>query len=171
MWVCIFEAFLFSLFALTLIHGIRRHDGKRLALAFGIIAFICAVEENLVMHFTGNYAYPSGYHLWIGSLPLAIMLAWMVVAYLGFLAASKLESLLLGALAASSIDVLLEPLAYYLGLWTWHPTVYSPVYYFSAPLQNAFGWFLLTLLGAHILKKSSHAIERSMIATYANRKR
>ena len=105
------------------------------------------------MQLTGNYSY-RGYHLWLGALPLAIALAWVVVAYLGFLAATKLGSLVLGALAASSLDALLEPVAYHLGLWTWSvPAPYPSVYYFNAPTGNAVGWVLLTLLGTLILKK------------------
>lgn len=153
MWVAVFEAFLSILFTLTAFHGCRRYSRKRVLLAFLAVGLICTVEENLVMHLTGNYAYPGGYHLWLGILPLAIALAWIVVSYLGFLVASKLESLVLGALTASSIDAILEPAAFFLGLWAWYPTVYSPVHYFNAPLQNALGWLLLALLGTFILKR------------------
>jgi len=138
MYVAVFELFLVLLFFAVLIHSILIYQVRRLGLAFSIIAIVVTVEENSAMYFTGNYSYPPSYHLWIGDFPVAIMLAWIVVSYLGFLAAGKLN-VFLGAITASSIDALLEPLAYYFNLWTWHPTVHSPIYYFNAPVPNAFG--------------------------------
>lgn len=154
MYVVVFELFLTLLFLVVIIHGIHKYNVKRLASAFTLIALIVTVEENLAMHFTGNYSYPPSYHLWIGEFPVAIMLAWIVVSYLGFLVARKLNSIILGGISASSIDVLLEPLACYFGLWMWHPTVHSPIYYFNAPVPNALGWIGLSMLGTIILKKS-----------------
>lgn len=154
MYVAVFELFLTLLFLLVVIHSIRRHDVKRLMLAFTLIAIIVTVEENLVMYFTENYCYPADYYLWVLNFPVAIMLAWIVVSYLGFLAARKLNNIFLGALTASSIDLILEPLAYSFGLWIWNvPAPYPTIYYFNAPTGNATGWLLLTLLGTYILKK------------------
>jgi len=176
----LFEIVSATLFALALIHGIRRYNPRRLLIALAIIAVIVVAEENVVMMLTNNYAY-YGYHLWVGRLPVAIALAWLVVAYLGFqlsvVVKSRLEIFLwrgkhsnsksvrvvkstrsllpslLGALIASSIDLVLEPAAYYWGLWVWHPTVYTPVSYFNAPIFNCIGWFLFTLIGVLILSK------------------
>jgi uncharacterized membrane protein len=180
----LFEIVSATLFALALVHGMRRYNPRRLLIALATVAVMMIAEENAVMTVTNNYAYYE-YHLWVGGLPVAIVLAWLVVAYLGFqlstVCKSRLEIFLwrgkhsnsksvrvvkstrsllpylLGALIASSIDLVLEPAAYYWGLWVWHPTtVYSPVSYFNAPLFNCVGWFLFTLIGVLVLSKMCH---------------
>ena len=110
-----------------------------------------AVEENLVMLLTHDYAY-YGYYLWIGEFPVCIMLAWVVISYLGFLLASKYNNIILGAAAAFSVDLILEPAALFFGLWTWNNI--NSLNYFNAPPQNAVGWLLFTLIGTIILKKT-----------------
>ena len=108
--IIVFEISLILLFCLTLAHGILRFDTKRLLLSFTIIAVIMAIEENLVMLLTHDYAY-YGYYLWIGEFPVCIMLAWVVISYLGFLLASKYNNVILGTATASSVDLILEPAA------------------------------------------------------------
>jgi uncharacterized membrane protein len=151
----LFEIVSATLFALALIHGIRRYNPRRLLIALAIIAVIVVAEENAVMMLTNNYAYYE-YHLWVGRLPVAIALAWLVVVYLGFQLSDVVKSRVLGALVTSSIDLVLEPAAYYWGLWVWYPTVYSPVSYFNAPIYNGVGWFLFTLIGVLVLSKMCH---------------
>ena len=79
----LFEIVSATLFALALIHGIRRYDPRRLLIALATVAVMLVAEENAVMMLTNNYAYYE-YHLWVGRLPVAIALAWLVVVYLGF---------------------------------------------------------------------------------------
>ena len=176
----LFEIVSTALFALALIHGMRKYNPRRLLIALATVAVLMIAEENAVMMLTNNYAYYE-YHLWVGGLPVAIALAWLVVVYLGFQLStvfkSRLEiflwrgkhsnsksvrvvqstrsllSSVLGALIASSVDLILEPAAYYWGLWVWNPTVYTPVSYFNAPLFNCIGWFLFTLIGVLVLDK------------------
>ena len=152
MFVAVFEGILFLLFGLALPHGIRRYNVNRLLLAFAVIAILVAVEENCSMLLTHDYAY-HGYQLWIGQFPVAIMLGWITVCYVGFIISARINNVVLGAFAASCLDAGFEPAAYFLGLWMWHNSVYSPIRYFNAPTQNAIGWFLFTLLGTLILKK------------------
>lgn len=147
-----FEVILFVFFGLALAHGIHRYDVKRLLLAFSLIAVVVAVEENCSMLLTDDYVY-CGYHLWIGQFPVAITLAWITVCYLGFLVSTRIKNVVVGSFLVSCLDAVFEPAAYYFGLWTWHNSVYSPIRYFNAPVQNAIGWFLFTLAGTLILKK------------------
>lgn len=149
--IVLFEVLFILLFVLALIHGIRRYSAKRVLLAFTIIAVMVAVEENASMLLTRDYAY-YGYYLWIGEFPVCIMLGWIAVAYLGFLIASRVNNVVIGAAAAASVDLILEPVAYFFGLWVWHNTVSVPLY-FGSPIQNAAGWFFLTWIGVLILKK------------------
>jgi len=152
LFVTAFEVILFMLFGLALAHGIRRNKVKRLLLAFTIIAILVTVEENCSMILTDDYVY-SGYHLWIGQFPVAIMLAWISVCYLGFVFSTRIKNVVVGSFLVSCLDAVFEPAAYYFGLWTWHNSVYSPIRYFNAPVQNAIGWFVFTLVGTLILKK------------------
>ena len=150
--VAVFEIILLLLFCLTLAHGIRRYNVKRLLLGFSLIAIVVTIEENCSMLLTHDYAY-YGYHLWIGQFPVAIMLGWITVSYLGFIISARINNVVLGSFMVSCLDAGFEPAAYFFGLWTWHNTVVSPLYYFKAPIQNAIGWVLFTLLGTLILKK------------------
>jgi len=109
-----------------------------------------AAEENLIMLITHDYSY-YGYFLWIGKFPVCIMLAWATISYLGFILASKYNTIL-GVAAASSMDLILEPAALFFGLWTWNNL--NSLNYFNAPPQNAVGWLLFTLIGTIILKKT-----------------
>jgi len=148
----LFEIVSTTLFALALVHGMRRYNPRRLLIALATVAVLMIAEENAVMMLTNNYAYYE-YHLWVGGLPVAITLAWLVVVYLGFQLSVVVKSRLLGALITSSVDLILEPAAYYWGLWVWYPTVYTPVSYFNAPVFNGIGWFLFTLIGVLVLDK------------------
>lgn len=99
---------------------------------------------------TNDYTY-YGYVFWIGKFPISIALAWFTVAYLGFLITSKYNSIILGTVGASSVDLILEPSALGFEFWTWNTT--NSLNYFNAPPQNAVGWLLFTLIGIVILKK------------------
>lgn len=155
MYVAIFEGILFSLFFIVLVHGLRNYNVKRLLLAFTIIAVIVTVEENLAMILTQGYSY-SGYQLWIGEFPVGIMLAWIAISYIGFLITNRVRNPLVGAITASSMDLGLEPAAYYFGLWTWHknfPIGCLNFRYFNASVGNALGWLIMVLIGTTILRK------------------
>ena len=150
-YVAIFEGLAIALFCMMLVHGVRRYDVKRLVLAFTLIGAVVTIEENCVMLLTQDYTY-IGYHLWIGQFPVAIMLGWIVVAYISFLIATRVNNVVLGACTATLLDLVAEPIAYTYGLWIWYNTMRSPICYFNAPIGNIIGWFLLTLLGTTILK-------------------
>ena len=149
----LFEILLFVLFGITVIHGIHRFPTKKTLLAFAAIALMMAVEENLIMLFTNDYSY-HGYFLWVGNFPVCITLAWVTISYLGFILGSKYNTII-GVAAASSIDFVLEPTALMFGFWTWNTAnfPFQFINYFNAPIQNAFGWLLLTSVGVVILKK------------------
>lgn len=146
----LFEIVSATLFALALIHGIRRYNPRWLLVGLAVVAVMMIAEENVAMVLSNDYTY-GAYHLWVGRLPVAIALDWLVVVYLGFQVSAAVKSRLLGALIASSVDLILEPAAHYWGLWTW--SAYSPVSYFNAPIHNFGGWFFFTLIGVLILNK------------------
>lgn len=108
-------------------------------------------EENLIMLISNDYVYSASYALWIGEFPVCIAVAWVTISYLGFILASKYNTVL-GVAAASSVDFVLEPAALFFGLWTWNTT--NSLNYFNAPAQNALGWIMFTCIGTLILKKA-----------------
>ena len=151
--VTAFEGSLILLFVLALYHALRNFSVKSVVLSFLLVGIVYIAVEILVMELTYNYYYPHHYQLWIHNFPLSIALAWITVSYMGFLLARR-SNILIGALSASSIDALLEPLAYYLGLWIWRlPAPYPTVYYFNAPVGNCLGWVTFTLISTAILTR------------------
>jgi len=154
MMIVVFEFIIILLFLVVLAHGLHTCQAKRLLLSFSLVAIIVTLEENLAM-ISGDYTY-MGYHLWIWRFPLAMVLAWIAVAYLGFQVYVKYKKMSLSVLTVSCLDLLMEPLAFYFGLWCWNHTIYSPITYFGAPIQNAVGWLILVFLNTWILKRLLH---------------
>lgn len=86
--------------------------------------------------------------------PLMLPLAWTMVVGAASLAASRtadpsgrqtwLPSVLSVALLATAVDFAMEPVMVdALGYWTW----LGPTHGFSAPWQNAIGWFFVSAIG------------------------
>jgi uncharacterized membrane protein len=175
----LFEIVSAALFVVVLIHGFCRYRPRRLITALSIVAVMVIAEENTVMLSTGNYAYYE-YHLYVGLLPVALALDWLVMTYFAFQLSAAVKSRLeiflwrgghsnsksgrvvqstrsllpsfLGALIVSGVDLILEPAAYYWGLWVWKvPAPYPTIYYFGAPIGNAAGWLLFTFIGISVL--------------------
>jgi uncharacterized membrane protein len=94
--------------------------------------------------------YP-GYLLWVGLVPLWIVLGWFVFAMSGFLIFHNVvlprKRALLQATAsglfALNIDLMMDPIASSNGLWTWTSNI-MPI--LGIPLYNFVGWFMLIFL-------------------------
>ena len=52
----------------------------------------------------------------------------------------------IGVLATCSVDLVLEPLAYYTGIWIWLQP-YTPQIYFGSTVANALVWTGMCLIG------------------------
>ena len=91
--------------------------------------------------------YP-GYLLWVGLVPLWIVLGWFVFAMSGFLifhnvVLPRRRALFQAAasgLFALNIDLMMDPVASSNGLWTWTVSIADIL---GVPLFNFVGWFLL----------------------------
>lgn len=147
----LFEGAMAGSFVVVAVHGLRKYNLKKLALGFTAVGTVAYLEEQLAITVTQNYAY-HGYKLMLGNVPLFIPLAWIVVAYVSYHIAKR-TNLIIGASFGCLLDLLLEPLAYYTGIWTWYATPYPSINYFNAPIGNIIGWFILALVGAKILEK------------------
>jgi len=103
------------------------------------------------------YFYPLQLYAFVllGGVPLSIVLGWGVVIYLCHQVYRKL-GLPAAILTAVGMDVLLEPLAFYAGLWIWvKPDPLCPIHYFNAPLGNLVGWILFVSVGLLVSKRLS----------------
>ena len=151
MYAVVFEVAVGILYLATIHHAIKRHNGERLLVACGIVGTIMWLQEYLAMNvLSSNLYHYNGFSTWLGDVPLAIVLSWIVVYYVSFTVSVKTHSYLVGALAGSTVDLALEPLAFLWGLWIWRPDTYSILTYWTAPIGNAFGWLLWCFIGAQI---------------------
>lgn len=128
----------------------KRHTLRRVTMAFILIAIVSGVVEavgTLTGYPFGQYHYTDamGPQL-LGVLPLAIPLAWWIVVA-GLLVIfqqifpqmTRAGIYLCTAAGATSLDAVMEPYAWKVtGYWLWEGS--------HVPLQNYFGWFILSFL-------------------------
>lgn len=94
--------------------------------------------------FRYNYVYMT-----IGNVPVMIIIGWLFFGYLAYLIAKK-YGMKIGVLAIFCIDLILEPIAYYTGLWTWLNPV-TPQVYFGASVMNIILWLLYPIVAIQLL--------------------
>ena len=93
---------------------------------------------------SGAYVY-GDFPLKILGVPLCIPVMWVLVMALAYVI-SKEHCTLVGVLSAYSLDLALEPIAYYTGIWTWLQP-YTPKIYFGSTIANALVWAGMCLIG------------------------
>ena len=108
----------------------------------GIAGFtIEAIGTNTGLIF-GEYSYGKSLGIKVFETPLAMIVNWMLTVYLAVMFVGKrVKPLWLFAILASLLmvgyDVILEPVAIRLDMWSWNQGV--------PPLQNYIGWFVVSL--------------------------
>lgn len=123
--------------------------GQRIVvIAIGLIALFL----EMLGVASGSYSY-GAYPLKLFGVPLAVILGWIIVCILAY-AISLKKGLLIGILAAYTIDLALEPLAYYLGLWVWTNGVFTTQIYFGSTVGNVIVWLTMLTFGATALRKT-----------------
>ena len=93
---------------------------------------------------SGAYVY-GDFPLKVLGVPLCIPVMWVLVMALAYVISTK-HGPLVGVLAAYSLDLVLEPVAYYTGIWTWLEP-YTPQIYFGSTIANALVWVGMCLIG------------------------
>jgi len=135
--------------ALALVHatralGFRRAAFEMLALA----AYGFALEVAAIAVFA-SHRYADGWRLAPLGVPLAVAFVWaaVIVAAMAvgwrYGARTPLLRALTAALAAVSLDTMIEPVAARLGLWAWTP----PGPWLDVPVGNFVGW--MVIVGAY----------------------
>ena len=98
---------------------------------------------------SGAYVY-GDFPIKILGVPLCIPVMWVLVMALAYVI-SKEHGPLVGVLSAYSLDLVLEPIAYYTGIWTWLQP-YTPQIYFGSTVANALVWAGMCLIGIRLWK-------------------
>ena len=93
---------------------------------------------------SGAYVY-GDFPIKVLGVPLCIPVMWVLVMALAY-AVSLEHGPVVGVLAAYSLDLLLEPAAYYTGIWTWLQP-YTPQIYFGSTVANTLVWAAMCLIG------------------------
>ncbi|MEM8906452.1 MAG: carotenoid biosynthesis protein [Bacteroidota bacterium] len=125
------------------------HPSKNLAV-YGFVAIcfvvgffveLMGVQTGLIF---GEYSYGEALGWKIGGTPLLIGVNWALLVYASAALVNALFSgghwfvkSVLGALAMTLLDVLIEPVAMEIGFWHWVEN--------EVPLQNYIAWFLVAL--------------------------
>lgn len=88
----------------------------------------------------GHKLFPSRISL-MGVYPLEVTAAWVLLKYLSFYLVSVVgvNNLIIAGLALVSFDLIVDPVAVYVGAWKWA----KPGKFFGVPWQNFLGWFLI----------------------------
>ena len=96
---------------------------------------------------SGAYVY-GDFPIKILGVPLCIPVMWVLVMALAYVI-SKEHGPLVGVLSAYSLDLALEPIAYYTGIWTWLRP-YTPQIYFGSTIANALVWAGMAFIGIRL---------------------
>ena len=96
----------------------------------------------------GAYSYGPVLGMKVWSVPLIIALNWLILIYCSYFMALKLFPQALPKIAATAVlmvimDLLIEPVAIGLTMWTWEDG--------SPSLQNYGAWFVISLIFAGLL--------------------
>ncbi|HVB12608.1 MAG TPA: carotenoid biosynthesis protein [Nitrososphaerales archaeon] len=137
--------------------GTRRYGAFKTGIFLAGSVLWTAPLENFAV-IKGAYTYYSyagvllpnypGYLMWVGLVPLWIVLGWFVFAMSGFLifhnvvlpGRRALFQAAASGLFALNIDLMMDPIASSNGLWIWTQNIVDIL---GVPLFNFVGWFLL----------------------------
>jgi uncharacterized membrane protein len=154
----VFAEFAFIFIAAGVFYaGSRRYGAYKTGIfLLGSVLWTAPLENFAVLK--GAYTYYSyaglllpnypGYLLWVGLVPLWIVLGWFVFAMSGLLifhnvVLPRRRALFQAAasgLFALNIDLMMDPIASSNGLWTWTTNIVDIL---GIPLFNFVGWFML----------------------------
>ena len=96
---------------------------------------------------SGAYVY-GDFPLKILGVPLCIPIIWVLVMALAYVVSER-YSPAVGVLAVCGVDLILEPVAYYTGIWTWLQPYTSQIY-FGSTIANALVWAGMALIGIRL---------------------
>jgi len=142
-----FEVLMMALFIYCLIYEIAGY-GQRIYQLL-LTAVYGYVLEVMTVLFFSEYSYSNRYNVRFFGVPVAIGFFWSIVIYLSDKATKRLRlpswlRPFSAALIAVSADLLIDPVAIRLGLWSWHVSLDSN--WFGVFFGNYYGWFFVVSL-------------------------
>ena len=113
----------------------------------GFFTEVLGVKTGLIF---GDYSYGETLGFKVLNVPLSIGLNWAILIYISGIVSNKLSGnfwlrISIGSFIMVLLDFLIEPAAIDFDFWIWN----SP----NIPIQNYFGWFILSLLIHSIFQK------------------
>lgn len=135
----------------------RKRDNSRDLSTLVSAAIFAALFENLnvlQIHGRGSYSYNAQFHVFIGQVPLFIILAWAVILWTAMqisdatpLRTQSLrtrDKIVCDAVLAVLLDLSFDATAIRHGFWNWHGVALSQAW-FGVPAGNFFGWMFVAL--------------------------
>ncbi|MFT7267924.1 MAG: putative membrane protein [Candidatus Endobugula sp.] len=115
--------------------------------ALGFFAEVLGVKTGVIF---GEYTYGDTLGFKIFDVPLSIGLNWAILIYISGIVSNRIAKntivrSVIGALIMVVLDILIEPVAIEYDFWNWGAA--------NIPMQNYFGWFILSLLLHGIFQK------------------
>jgi len=115
----------------------------------GVVLGLTGLTLEILGVSSGAYHY--GWQpLKILGVPLSIPMMWSLVGFTAYVL-SRRFGVFWGVLGAYSLDLILEPLAYYFNLWTW-TSPYTPQIYFGSTVGNLLVWVGMCCLGVILFR-------------------
>ena len=93
---------------------------------------------------SGAYVY-GDFPLKILGVPLCIPIMWVLVMAIAYVVSERYGPAV-GVLSVCGVDLILEPVACYTGIWTWLQPYTSQIY-FGSTIANALVWAGMALIG------------------------
>jgi len=139
------EVVMLVLFALSARFAYRTGGRQRLIELLSAVPFGLLLEQGDIRIF-GSYAYSQGFFLKLGSVPVAIALAWAMIITSSMFMSDRLRippriAPFADAVFAILLDLSLDAIAIRQGLWHWNIPLNTG--FFGVPAGNYYGWLFV----------------------------
>jgi hypothetical protein len=141
------EVVMLILFALSARFAYRTGGRRRLLELLSAVPFGLLLEQGDIKIF-GSYAYNQGFFIKLGSVPVAIALAWAMIITSSMFMSDRLGipprlAPFADAVFAIMLDLSLDAIAIRQGLWHWNIPLNAG--FFGVPAGNYYGWLFVAL--------------------------
>ena len=139
------EVVMLVLFALSARFAYRSGGRQRLVELLSAVPFGLLLEQGDIKIF-GSYAYSQGFFIKLGSVPVAIALAWAMIITSSMFMSDRLRipqrlAPFADAVFAILLDLSLDAIAIRQGLWHWNIPLNAG--FFGVPAGNYYGWLFV----------------------------
>ena len=139
------EVVMLILFALSARFAYRSGGRQRLIELLSAVPFGLLLEQGDIKIF-GSYAYSQGFFIKLGSVPVAIALAWAMIITSSMFMSDRLRipqrlAPFADAVFAILLDLSLDAIAIRQGLWHWNIPLNAG--FFGVPAGNYYGWLFV----------------------------